>query len=166
MGTIEGGKQGELLVLGELLKRGAKVYVPLVDVEGIDAVLRRPDGSYAELQVKTAVRRKNRPRWFRVPNLEPRRNLYIVCVALREQEIWVIPSKEFHEYATHISVEKQGATLYDLDFGGASEDKLEKYRNAWQLIAGPTEAASEPHPVEAAFAEDWNSAEDSVYDAI
>ncbi len=35
-----------------MLKEGLDVYVPLVDDVGIDAVIRRPDNTFIEIQIK------------------------------------------------------------------------------------------------------------------
>ena len=41
------GKEGELRVIGELLKRGFQVYTPLVDIGGIDCII-QTDKVYKE----------------------------------------------------------------------------------------------------------------------
>ena len=46
------GKRIEFWLIGQMLKEGLDVYVPLVDDIAIDAVIRRPDGSFAEVQIK------------------------------------------------------------------------------------------------------------------
>ena len=51
--TPTAGKIGELYVFNELLKRGAAVYVPLVD-EGVDALVQTSAGGVVELQIKVA----------------------------------------------------------------------------------------------------------------
>jgi len=35
-----------------MLKEGLDVYVPLVDDFGVDAVIRKPDGTFIEIQIK------------------------------------------------------------------------------------------------------------------
>jgi hypothetical protein len=35
-----------------MLKEGIDLYVPLVDDFGIDAIIRKPDGTFIELQIK------------------------------------------------------------------------------------------------------------------
>jgi hypothetical protein len=45
------GKRIEYWVIGLMLKEGLDVYVPLVDDFGVDAVVRRKDGTYAEIQI-------------------------------------------------------------------------------------------------------------------
>ncbi len=46
------GKQAEFLVFGELIRRGADLYLPIVDI-GIDAIIKKKDGTYLQIQVKS-----------------------------------------------------------------------------------------------------------------
>jgi len=74
------GKLGELWVFGKLLDAGANVYCPLVDEEGIDAIVRRTDRKLLEIQVKS-TRAEEQAGYFNA-YLEPRENLFLVCVDL------------------------------------------------------------------------------------
>ena len=47
IGSAAKGKQGEPIVLGKLLKRGFKVYTPMVDV-GTDGLIDVGEGNYKE----------------------------------------------------------------------------------------------------------------------
>ena len=47
------GKRIEHFLIGQMLKEGLDVYLPVVDDKGIDAVVRRPDGSFAPEKQKT-----------------------------------------------------------------------------------------------------------------
>ena len=51
------GKRIEYWVIGLMLKQGLDVYLPLVDDNGIDAVIKRPDGSF----IKYKLRRAQKP---------------------------------------------------------------------------------------------------------
>ena len=51
------GKRIEYSIIAQMLKEGMDVYVPLVDDNGIDAVVRKEDGSFVEVQIK--ARSKN-----------------------------------------------------------------------------------------------------------
>lgn len=46
------GKRIEYYIVGLMLKQGLDVYLPLVDDDAIDAVVKRPDGSFVEVQIK------------------------------------------------------------------------------------------------------------------
>ena len=92
------GKQGELFVFGELLRRNAELYTPLVDI-GIDAVVRGQNGTYIELQVK-ATEAPDQDRYFNF-EWKPEPNRFFVCVSLKDRpySVWVIPWYVFKKYA-------------------------------------------------------------------
>lgn len=99
------GKQAELYVLGEILKQGMRVYTPLVDVEGVDAIVRTSKDSLLEIQIKSRGwgRQTKNPRWFQVNTIEPKKNFFVVCVEVVDTkwgDIWVFPSLIFDKYAT------------------------------------------------------------------
>ena len=102
------GKLGELWVFGKLLDAGVNVYLPLVDEEGIDAIIRRSSGRLLEIQVKS-TRAKDQAGYFNA-YLKPRKNFFVICVDLspldetpsRSPEVWIFPYKVFinPEYST------------------------------------------------------------------
>ena len=139
------GKQAEFLVFGELIRRGADLYLPVID-KGIDAIIRKEDGSYLQIQVKS-TEASEQAGWFNVWDLElyKGRNLFIVCVEMSKEppEIWVLPSEVFMEYA-NVSKSKEGCNKYTL--GIDSKDTkhgnelrrslLKEYREAWGRLTG------------------------------
>jgi len=139
------GKQAEFLVFGELIRRGADLYLPVID-KGIDAIIRKEDGSYLQIQVKS-TEASEQAGWFNVWDLElyKGRNLFIVCVEMSKEppEIWVLPSEVFMEYA-NVSKSKEGWNKYTL--GIDSKDTkhgnelrrslLKEYREAWGRLTG------------------------------
>ena len=157
------GKVGELHVLGELLKRGIVPYEPLVDRMGVDAIVPQEDGSYIAVQIKTCTSAVS-SRWFAIDRLEPRPNLYIVCVAMKSQpiETWIIPSEVFVANATR---SKSGHLDLDLNIKPRGQrltraEKLKEFLEAWHLLTGDDFGRI----AESSFAEDWLSKEDQVYD--
>ena len=146
--TQQKGKRAEFLVFGELIKRGADLYFPAVDI-GIDAILRqkKKDGTYCyvEIQVKSTEAEKQAG-YFNVYNLRHQPNLFIICVDMsrEEPEIWILPSKEFERYAT--GVEKHKHCLLPLPDRPRGENRtrkqiLEQYcannhEKAWGLLTG------------------------------
>lgn len=170
------GKIAEFQVIGELLKRGVQVYVPIVDVEGIDAIVRQADGSLVEIQVKSS-HTNTYPRFFIVPAFEPRDNFFIVGVVLGldEPETWIIPSARYVELCAKPS--KSNTFELDLDQRprGTSIKRsalLAEYFEAWHLLTGAYDEEDEQE-LEAGyrasmevFAEDWSSKEDAVYDTL
>jgi hypothetical protein len=143
LGSIAKGKQAELLVFGELLKRGHQVYTPMIDIEGIDCLVDVGDGKYKEVRVK--YREKNP--LFQVKKFRPRDNFYVVrCLGLgSEGKLWVIPSKVFNELGTSARVE--GREYIRLTIGKEGSDSYDKlmqyYGNFHQLLRGATREVRE-----------------------
>jgi hypothetical protein len=134
------GKVGELYVFGELLKRGAVPYLPLVD-EGVDALVRTPAGRIIELQIKFAGGAGGKdPRWFQVSTVEARDNLFIVGVEAmngKPGNAWIFPSAVFDKYASRPP--KGSPRDLDLEtgtkkYGMALKDLLCGFKNRWELI--------------------------------
>jgi hypothetical protein len=46
------GKRIEYYVISLMLKDGLDVFLPMVDDDAIDAVIKKPDGKYVEIQIK------------------------------------------------------------------------------------------------------------------
>ncbi len=144
--NLQKGKFGELWVFGNLINKGASVYAPIVDEEGVDAIIRKKDGPLVEIQVKS-TRAKNQAGYFNVKakKLHPKCNLFIVCVDMspmdatpaRQPEVWIFPSKEFVKYATLTSDEFRLA-LPDgnLKYGKPLTELLAKYYEAWPQLTG------------------------------
>ena len=77
--TQRTGKEGELRVIGELLRQGFNVYTPMVDIEGTDCVIKQKN-SYLDIQIKT--RERARLLLFDVKRFTPRDNFFIICYSL------------------------------------------------------------------------------------
>ncbi len=91
------GKRMEFYVVGLMLKEGLDVYLPLVDDHAIDAVVKRPDGRFVEVQIKA---RSNTVTFgdaalFAALVHEHRLNYWFVFYSERMDKIWIMSSKEF-----------------------------------------------------------------------
>jgi hypothetical protein len=128
------GKRGELHVFGELLKREIIPYAPVVDLESIDCIIRKSDGSYIELQVKT-INTPETPMWWQVVNPPQRLNYYYALVSVPlGWKTWILPSAVFIANATGPTGPKHNT--YDLNLGSAGrETKLEPYKENWSQLA-------------------------------
>ncbi len=96
------GKRMEYWLIGLMLKEGLDVYIPLVDDFGIDAVIRKPNGEFIEVQIK--ARSKNvtfgDAALFAAITHEPRKNYYFLFYSERMDLMWLLSSKEFIEEST------------------------------------------------------------------
>ena len=91
------GKRIEFYVVGLMLKEGLDVYLPLVDDDAIDAIVKRPDGHFVEVQIKA---RSNTVKFgnaamFAALTHELRENYWFVFYSERMDTIWVMSSSEF-----------------------------------------------------------------------
>ena len=91
------GKRIEYYIVGLMLKEGLDVYLPLVDDDAIDAVVKRPDGSFVEVQIK--ARSKDvifgDAALFAAMTHEDRPGYWFVFYSERIDTIWILSSREF-----------------------------------------------------------------------
>lgn len=80
-----------------MLKGGLDVYLPLVDDDAIDAVVKKPDGSFVEVQIK--ARSKDvifgDAALFAAMRHEHRRGYWFVFYSERMDTTWILSSQEF-----------------------------------------------------------------------
>ena len=91
------GKRMEFYVVGLMLKEGLDVYLPLVDDDAIDAVVKKPDGSFVEIQIKARSKKVvfGDAALFAALKHEYRPNYWFVFYSARMDKIWIMTSKEF-----------------------------------------------------------------------
>lgn len=91
------GKRIEYYVVGLMLKEGLDVYMPLVDDDAIDAVVKRPDGSFVEIQIKARSRnvKFGSAGLFAALTHDYRPNYWFVFYSERMDTLWIMSSAEF-----------------------------------------------------------------------
>lgn len=91
------GKRIEFYVVGLMLKEGLDVYLPLVDDDAIDAVVKRPDGRFVEVQIKARSRsiEFGHAGLFAALTHELRSNYWFIFYSERMDTMWIMSSKEF-----------------------------------------------------------------------
>lgn len=95
------GRRIEYWVIGRMLKEGLDVYVPLVDDNAIDAIVRRHDGSFVEIQIKARskdVVDGDAGLFAAIPH-ELRVNYWFVFYSERLDTTWIMTSQEFINHA-------------------------------------------------------------------
>ena len=91
------GKRIEYWIVGKMLKEGIDVYLPLVDDDAIDAVIRRPDKKFITVQIKarsTEVIPGDAALFAAIPH-ELRDNYWWVFYSERMDMMWIMTSREF-----------------------------------------------------------------------
>jgi hypothetical protein len=91
------GKRIEFYLIGLMLKEGLDCYIPLVDDDGIDVVIRRRDGSYIEAQIKARSNdvKDGDAALFAAMTHEVRNNYYFIFYSERMNTMWIMTSEEF-----------------------------------------------------------------------
>ncbi len=91
------GKRIEYYIVGLMLKQGLDVYMPLVDDDAIDAVVKRPDGRFVEVQIKARSKdvKFGDAALFAALRHEERPNYWFVFYSERMEKMWIMSSKEF-----------------------------------------------------------------------
>ena len=91
------GKRMEYWIIGQMLKEGLDVYVPLVDDDAIDAVIRRSDGSFVTVQIKArskSVVDGDGALFAAIPH-KLRNDYWFVFYSERMDMTWIMTSQEF-----------------------------------------------------------------------
>ena len=91
------GKRMEYWIAGLMLKEGIDVYMPLIDDNGIDAVIRKPDGTFIEIQIKARSKEVTMgdAALFAAITHDLRDNYYFVYYSERLEQFWIMSSKDF-----------------------------------------------------------------------
>lgn len=102
------GKRIEYYVIGLMLKGGLDVFLPVVDDDGIDAVIKRPDGRFVEVQIKARSKgvKFGDAALFAALTHEPRENYWFIFYSDRMDTMWILSSKEFIEASDRNSTGK------------------------------------------------------------
>ena len=118
------GKRMEYWIIGRMLKEGIDVYVPLVDDDAIDAVIRRPDGSFVIVQIKARSESvaKGNAAIFSVISHELREDYWFVFYSERMNMMWIMSSKEFIKESLQTKSGKYKG-LRSISFNGRKTEK-------------------------------------------
>lgn len=91
------GKRIEYWIIGRMLKEGLDVYLPLVDDDAIDAVVRRKDNTFTTVQIKarsSEINDGDAALFAAIPH-ELRENYWFVFYSERMDQMWIMTSEEF-----------------------------------------------------------------------
>ena len=87
----------EYNIVGQMLMEGLDCYLPLVDDHGVDCVIKKPDGTFIEIQIKARsneVTDGDAALFAAITHtLTP--NFYFVFYSERLNSMWIMSSEEF-----------------------------------------------------------------------
>lgn len=129
------GKRIEYWVIGLMLKQGLDVYVPLVDDDAIDIVVKKPNGNFVEVQVKARSKntRFGSSGLFAGLTHEFRKNYWFVFYSERMDRILIMTSREFIKES---SQNKSGKNVgkRTIWFSGIRKDKVSGEREEYVKV--------------------------------
>lgn len=139
------GKRQEFIVIAEMLRRGFDVYIPLVDDQQIDCILRRSANDYVDIQIKARSKDclpydAGRFAAMDIPN--PRERYFFIFYSEQADSYWVFPSMKLVELASR---NKKGTNVgkYHINLTGYSakrgevypNPRFDEYKNKFELLA-------------------------------
>ena len=118
------GKRMEYNIVGQMLMEGLDCYLPLVDDHGVDCVIKKPDGTFIEIQIKARsneVADGDATLFAAITHtLTP--NFYFVFYSERLNSMWIMSSEEFlNECVTNKNGKNAGK--HSIWFNGNRKDK-------------------------------------------
>ena len=117
------GKRMEYNLVGKMLMEGLDCYLPLVDDHGVDCVIKRPDGTFIEIQIKARSKdvADGDAALFAGIYHELTPNYYFVFYSERLAAMWILSSQEFlDECGTNKSGKNAGSR--SIWFNGNKKD--------------------------------------------
>ncbi len=109
--TASFGKRMEHYLIGRMLKEGLDVYIPMIDDDAIDAVIKRQDGTYIEVQIKARsndVSFGAAGLFAALSHPHVRKNYWFVFYSERMDTMWIMSSEEF---INHSNENKSGKNI-------------------------------------------------------
>lgn len=128
------GKRIEYYVIGLMLKEGLDVYLPMVDDEAIDAVIKKPDGSFVEVQIKARSKHVlfGDGALFAAITHEYRKNYWFVFYSERMETMWILSSEEFVKEAVQNKTGKNAGKRSIWFNGKNTKEKTEHVKPQFQ----------------------------------
>ena len=90
------GKHIEYKIMAMMLVEGLDVYTPLIDDHGVDCVVKRPNGTFVEIQIKARSKDAKQGGFFSVDKHENAiPDFYFIFYAETQDTMWVFSSEDF-----------------------------------------------------------------------
>ena len=92
------GKRIEYWNIGNMLKEGLDVYVPMVDYDAVDIVIKRKNGSFISVQIKARLKKVvfgDAAALFAAAPHKPRDDYWFIFCSERMDMMWIMTPEEF-----------------------------------------------------------------------
>lgn len=127
------GKRIEYWMVGRMLKDGLDVYLPLVDDDAVDALVRRPNGTTALVQIKARSRDVipgDAALFAAIVHPAERADYWFIFYSERMDVMWIMTSGEFIEMSNQ---NRRGKNVgkRSIWFNGRRRDKTTGQRSEY-----------------------------------
>ena len=95
------GKRIEYWLIGQILKEGQDVYMPLVDYKGTDLLVKKSNGTFIEIQVKSSsktIATGYSGLFGSIPHKD-KKNYFYIFYSEKLNIIWIMSSAEFLKHS-------------------------------------------------------------------
>jgi hypothetical protein len=91
------GKRIEYYIVSSMLKEGLDIFLPMIDDDAVDVVVKKPDGKFVEIQIKARSKdvKFGDAALFAAIEHDYRENYWFVFYSERIDTILIMSSKEF-----------------------------------------------------------------------
>ena len=95
------GKQMEYWIISLMLKEGLDVYVPFVDDDAIDLIIKKSNGTFIEIQIRARSKTVaiGHGASFEMGYHKKRKNYFFVFYSERLKTFWIMSSEEFLKHS-------------------------------------------------------------------
>lgn len=103
------GKRIEHYIIGLMLKKGLDCYIPMVDDDKIDVVIKKQNGEFVEVQIKAMSKDnqvQNMANFTALVHPQIRKNYYFVFYSEYFDKYWILSSEEFINKSTEVKTGK------------------------------------------------------------
>ena len=136
--TASFGKRAEYYIIAQMLKEGLDCYIPLVDDEGIDVIVKKDDNTFIMVQIKARSKNVKFGDASLFANIyhEKRDNYFFIFYSERMQKdsetpfYWILSSEEFLNTATTNKTGKHIGSKC-IWFNGIKSDKINGIREEY-----------------------------------
>jgi len=139
------GKRQEFIAISELLKRGFDVYIPLVDDQQVDCIIKKVvNGKPVYMDIQIKARSKDCKPYdaarFAAMTINPRDNYFFIFYSEQLDTYWIIPSRELVKVANKNKRGKNkgkyhiNLALWSKTKGLRRNPKYRKYENNFKLL--------------------------------
>jgi len=118
------GKKGEYEIITKLMNEGFPVYVPTLDIHGVDCIIKNKHGRLIEIQIKTRIEGEGYNKEFVIRReFKPHKDFFICCYLIDKKKVWFIPSFVFAKLCR----KENGSHILTMNL--ENEKELTQYRD-------------------------------------